>query len=402
MLKKKLLGQFMTPELIASLVAQHIPSTAHTVIDLAAGDCSLLRSAHERNKKLRLLGYEIDPIMHKRAQGKFPAARISRTNGLLARLPAGIRARDGLTLIGNPPFSEITPTEQLKALLEKAFPSVTTKLGNKRAELYFLARSLLLAKPSSSTVAILMPIGFADGDIYRQYRADLIRNYHLRRVIEIPANSFTATEARTVLLVIDTAVTNRRETEICSFDGDTNNINRIYKGAIVPGERLDARYHSGRIWFDPRVPKLQDLGVTIIRGNYSHKEAKALKINAVHTSDLARARSGMLSLGGQFDLESRDVSNSNAIATTGDILLSRTGSRVHWTPVIVSSGSAPITDHVFRIRVPKKSEALVRSAFMHPSFSTWLQCMTKGVCATVLTKRELLTMPMFSALGKSQ
>jgi hypothetical protein len=85
----------------------------------------------------------------------------------------------------------------------------------------------------------------------------------------------------------------------------------------------------------------------------------------------------------------------DTMAQPGDILLPRTGSRVSWSPVIVESGSAPITDHVFRIRAPSESIDMVRRAFMHPNFTAWLKCTAKGVCATVLTKRELMAMPLF-------
>ena len=38
----------------------------------------------------------------------------------------------------------------------------------------------------------------------------------------------------------------------------------------------------------------------------------------------------------------------------------------------------------------------------HPQFSAWLQGASKGICATVLTKRELLQMPLFAATDAAQ
>lgn len=393
---RKTLGQYMTPDIVADLVAQYVPDDVTKVIDLAAGDCSLLRAVNRRSPSLKLFGYEIDPEIHRKAQQGLPYAKVSYANGLTGRLHNGLSAQQGVAVIGNPPFAEIAPTESMRKLLHKAFPGLTTKLGGRRAEVYFLARSLHIAKASEGVVAILMPISFADGDIYSQYRTELMRNYAVKEVIEIPESAFVATEARTVLLIIDTSISKTTQINIGRFDTESRTVKRIYKGELEPGQRLDARYYDGRAQFDSAALQLKDIGVTITRGQFSHKEAKIMAIGAIHTSDLARATHGQMTL--NADKQNNRVSSNlldDTIAQSGDILLPRTGSRVSWNPVIVASGSAPITDHVFRIRAPSGSVEMVKKAFMHPSFTAWLKCTAKGVCATVLTKRELLMMPLF-------
>ena len=65
---------------------------------------------------------------------------------------------------------------------------------------------------------------------------------------------------------------------------------------------------------------------------------------------------------------------------------------------MMSSGEAAITDHVFRIRASASVRELVYQSLCHPEFSAWLHGASKGVCAAVLTKRELLQMPVFLAL----
>ena len=69
---------------------------------------------------------------------------------------------------------------------------------------------------------------------------------------------------------------------------------------------------------------------------------------------------------------------------------------MRWEPVIVAGGIAPITDHVLRIRAPEPVRDRVARSFQHPAFPKWLESVTKGVCASVITKRELLQMPIFS------
>jgi type I restriction enzyme M protein len=86
----------------------------------------------------------------------------------------------------------------------------------------------------------------------------------------------------------------------------------------------------------------------------------------------------------------------DTFAQAGDILLSRTGNRVSWNPVMVVSGKAPITDHVFRIRLNESDREIALKSFRNPRFQQWLNAVCKGVCATVLTKQDLLKMPLFS------
>lgn len=398
---KKALGQFMTPGHVAELLADQVPAWSSSAVDLAAGDCSLLRALHARRPDMRFYGFEIDSQMFQRAKSLLPNAHLTNNDGLVAPTSIQPTVEKGVTMLGNPPFTEFRPTADMQELLGAAFSGLTTKLGRKRSELYFMARSLILAKANQGTVVILMPIGFADGDIYRQYRHILMTQYAVRRAIEIPGSAFEATEARTILLVIDTHTQGGGDIEIGRYCGRTHEVETVFKGTLPAGERLDARFHEGQARLAPNTPKLQDVGVTIMRGRLSRKEAELLKIEVVHTSDLAHSKSGKLYITGRMPQLSAGATKSDLVlAEAGDILLSRTGSRVSWKPIIVQSGARQITDHVFRIRAPKQSKRLVIEAFAHPEFAGWLESISKGVCATVLTKRELLSMPLFSMAGK--
>jgi type I restriction enzyme M protein len=300
-----------------------------------------------------------------------------------------------VSIVANPPYTEIVATAAMTRDLHAAFPGVSTKLGHKRAELYFLARSLLLAKKTRGTVSVLMPMGFADGDIYSQYRASLMVHYGLLKAIEVSA-VFEQTEARTVLLVIDTSKHDTRDVEVSRYDPIKDIVSTVYYGPLKAGERLDARYQEGKILVGAVRVRLQDIGVTVVRGRVSYKESRDLAMPAVHTTDLSKAMRGKLDIVVQTKKNAKENAYFSAIlAEEGDILLSRTGTRVSWKPIVISSGRAPITDHVFRIRVPPEQQQRVTRAFSHPAFEPWLASVSKGVCATVITKKDLMTMPIF-------
>lgn len=385
------LGQFMTPPAIAKLVAKEL-GQCDVAIDFAVGDGSLLKAVSDLSKgSVQLIGFDIDRKMVLAAQAVLDSAVVRNANGLKAKIAVGsLSGKVGIA--GNPPF--VGDAIDDSGWVRKAFPDVQGKKGSDRAEIQFLARALVMGRHVGARIAIILPIGFADGDTYRRIRASLMQHYYLLKCIEVVGTPFHDTEARTVVLVIDAGRAKPGMTEICEFDSQTQKVIRVAKKRLTPGDRLDARYHRVQeMAARAGMMQLKDLHVSITRGLYSRKEAELLNVDALHTSDLAKACSGRLvakSLTGPAD------SVRHVVAKKGDILLPRTGSRVNWNPVVLHSGCAPITDHVFRIRAPKAVQDLVYQSFTHPSFCTWLRGISKGVCATVLTKRELLEMPVFA------
>jgi hypothetical protein len=386
---KRQLGQFMTPNSIARVVAREL-GPCDVVVDFAVGEGALLQAVAQRTRRpVELYGIDIDRHRLDEAAINLVGAHLREGNGLTVKLrpQAGLR----VGCVGNPPF--VGATEVGSLWLTKAFAGLTGKLGMDRAEVQFLARALVTARPSGARVVFLMPIGFADGDVYRRIRALLMEQYQLVKVIEVSGGrAFLDTEARTVVLVIDTKGKGGVETEICEMSRADATPRQILKAKLEPGSRLDARYHKAMLCGPMGGPQLKDLDVSIDRGVLSRKEAEELCIPAVHTTDLNRAKNGRITS------PMHEPTYAGVLtAKRGDILLPRTGSRVRWEPVMMSSGEAAITDHVFRIRAPARVRELVYQSLCHPEFSAWLIGASKGVCATVLTKRELLQMPVFAA-----
>jgi hypothetical protein len=386
---KRQLGQFMTPDSIARVVAMEL-GPCDVVLDFAVGEGALLKAVAQRARhKVRLMGFDIDCRRLALASQRLENAHLREANGLTAKLgkmPEGL-----LGCVGNPPF--VGATLEGAAWLPKAFDGLGGKLGMDRAEVQFLARALVTARTVGGRVVFLMPIGFADGDVYKRIRALLMEQYQLIKVIEVTGGrAFADTEARTVILVIDTKGHRSVETEICEVSRTDATPRRVLKAQLAPGSRLDASYHRAMQAGPLGGPQLKDLDVCIDRGVLSRKEAEDLCIPAVHTTDLNRA------LNRRIMSPMHQATHEGVLtARKGDILLPRTGSRVRWEPVMMHSGEAAITDHVFRIRTSAQVRDLVYRSLCHPEFSAWLKGASKGVCATVLTKGELLQMPVFAA-----
>jgi hypothetical protein len=388
MMPKKELGQYMTPTVLAKLVAAEL-GACDAVLDLAAGDGALIKAVSEQSPRaVQCFGFDIDSEAVVNAKERLVNATILNADGLTASLNLAGYGKIGV--VGNPPFLNRHP--DVNGWIQKVFPGITGKSGLDRLDVHFLARSLFIAREHKARMVLVMPSGFADGEMCRQIRSSLMKNYHLERCIEVSGCLFENTEAKVIILVVDTTKAPCGETEIVQ-------INEVgyqlwhKKLALEPGERLDASYHQVCGVETEGFLQLCDLNVSITRGLFSRKEAETLRIEALHTTHLSKAQAGYIAdIGAK-----RDYGNTRCVtANAGDILLPRCGKRVSWSAVVLKEGEMPITDHVFRIRAPEAVRELVISSFRHPMFKHWLGGVSKGVCATVLTKKDLMRMPLFA------
>ena len=388
-------GQFMTPPEIARLMVKQLRPETDMIVDFAAGDGSLLSAAEGRFPFASLLGSEIDGAMIKNG-GKELSAVAWRLGDGLKDKRLETRKVKSIGVLCNPPYAEFRQETPPEGLLLKAFPGLTTLHGRRRKEFYFLAKALLIARRFGGIVSILMPIGFADGDYFKQYRQILMDNYCVTHAIELPSNIFPGTEVRTILIRVDAAKAKTNYVQISRYLSQGSLLKPIVRKRLISGERMDAKYHLGRRMIPSGTIAIRELGVSITRGTFSRKEADTHKIRAIHTSDLSRTENGELLLPRTRKLMKKCALNLVPVyAEPGDILISRTGSRVSWRPVVLRSGIAPITDHVFRIRSPKEYVDLIKEAFFHPNFPKWVEMNIKGACASILTKSELLNLPVF-------
>ena len=314
-------------------------------------------------------------------------------DGLQFPLPRWKQLQRGqLAILGNPPFLAADPQGDHAHWQELAFADVRSRHGLRRLEMSFLARALVEARQRQGLVAMLMPSPLAAGLLYEPYRRSLLSKFRVQRVVTIDNTRYRDTEASTVLLVVDASREGSGQVTIDRFS-PADGLSRVYRGLVQPGQRLDAGFWSAIELHRSDAPTLEQMGVDVTRGRYCKADADRRHQGVLHTTDLARHQGSTIQLPDRVGRRYGD----DVLAETGDILLSRTGSRVRWEPVIVAGGTAPITDHVLRIRSPELVRDRVARSFQHPAFPTWLESVTKGVCASVITKRELLQMPIFSS-----
>lgn len=391
---KDTLGQHMTPEPVAQLIAGELPGPITSAVDFSVGDGALLLAIASRWPQASLHGVDCDEIRIIRAKAANSRLHLRHGDGLTVRFPAlKQEQQQRVVVVGNPPFLLTNTKDENRTWLDAAFVGVQSRHGVRRLEMNFFARALVEARKRRGLVAMLMPSPFASGMLYGPYRRALLAQYGVVKIISVEGTRFRDTEASTVLLVVDTASNSTTNVEISRYS-PTEGKNVLHVGPIGNEDRLDARYWSSAKLRLIGAPTLGECGVDVTRGRYCKADANRMKRTVLHTTDLRRLSGPTIEL---HALSVDDFNDSDVLAEAGDILLSRTGTRVRWEPVEVTRGFAPITDHVLRIRAPEPIRRQVIESFMHPAFPIWLASVTKGVCASVVTKQELLKMPLFAA-----
>ena len=82
------------------------------------------------------------------------------------------------------------------------------------------------------------------------------------------------------------------------------------------------------------------------------------------------------------------------MAETGDILMARVDRNLHEKIGIVVSGSAAVTDCIYRIRLQNQNHYKAYEALCSDKGRKNILALTKGVGARIIGKADLLDMPL--------
>lgn len=386
---KQELGQFMTPPSIARLLVSKLTPGGSNLLELGAGEGSLIREAVERLGNIEITAIECDKYLANRLRQFVPYANI--VNGdVLSKNSQKIIAANGPFdyTVGNPPYA-VTPTQQLDLSALNIWKLHHPRKGN-RLDAQFLAQSLSSLK-STGSAAFVLPLAFFSDEVYAGFREALVQRFSAIRVIELPLNTFANAEVATVICHL-----NGLRTRSCRVDlalADLNGV--VIESMNIPVKtasiRMDYSFHKGMAQLHEHVGlnpiRLSDLGAEIVRGSATASELVRSERDFLHTSHLPVTGIGRFSY-----LKKTD--SSYRLAKVGDIVVPRVGSRCLLRQAIVVQGEIPFTDCVYRVRIPKKNRESVLHSLASPVGEIWRRLHAHGSCAKHITLKDLFTMPI--------
>lgn len=264
-------------ERLFSLIPKNISYA--NIIDLSAGEGALLDIVQEIFSNVKIVGVDIDLGNIKKLKGSglydiFLADSTTQEGISIARNAS----KDYCLALGNPPFKRIRITPHIKDVLSDfdVFLSGSTV----RAEVVFLLQSFNLLK-DGGVLAFILPDGILTNSTFKKIRELMCSKMNLLSVCEVPASSFSGTEARTHIVIAQKS-TPAPFIILSKMDASNKDIS-ISREQFC--QRGDYKYYSLPIPIN--TIKLEKLCSHILRGK-SKYDLKNTSTPLIHTTSLKK------------------------------------------------------------------------------------------------------------------
>lgn len=388
-----LLARYYTEDAFSDLLIRQFSTVSpNNIIDLGVGKGSLIKAALNRWVNASYFVADIDRKSIHKIKNDFPFINSFHLNTLKEEVSEKFRIGKGAVDIAicNPPYLKIKNAISYDQLFDDSDLAECKKLNVLTSDIIFLAKNLQLLKKSGE-LGIIIPDSLITGKDFIPLRNALLKQHNLKAIIQLPEKIFIKTEALTHILLIEknTKLDNRKKLFLANKAGQIVDEIDVDKDSLV--ERMDFKYHKWRQ--KNKLIKgfkvLGDINSEIRRGTLTHSELKASQEHYIHTTGIVNRKPNQAT-------KNHVVANSKYLLTQkGDILLARVGRGCIGKICMISRGRAPISDCIYRIRIPhRKFRVKVWESLISKEGQDWLKANSHGVCAKVISKRDLLKFPL--------
>ncbi len=385
------IGQYFTVQPVSDMmVSMFQQDTPNRVIDLGVGHGSLLYAAYNRYNKADFYVADIDKKVILKISERLPFVNTLHIDGLSKGLSKQMKLKIGSVDIAvcNPPYYRLDKTMELKDLFNKVGLKNSTKLIKFTSDIVFLAQNLQMLKKGGE-LGIILPDSVFTGHEFVGLREDLLTNHNIRGIIQLPDKIFKKTEARTHILLMEKCGPIHKRISIYQSDFSGNIGEAVNISADDLLYRMDHSYYAWKELnkYSNEIMTLGDLNVEIKRGHKTKKYLQGKNIPFFHTTSFPS------DIKTKINLENSPVFD-DVSTEPGDILIARVGKRCVGKVSMVNSGKQIISDCVYRVRAPKKHRSRIFRELISDKGQQWLRVIAHGVCAQVISKRDLLHFPL--------
>lgn len=385
------LGRYYTQDLFSNLlINQFSVITPAKVVDLGVGGGSLIKAASLRWGNAKYYAADIDKCSIAKINKELPFVKIIKANSLEYDINKKLKLKIGSVDIAvcNPPYLKVENKNEYIDLLKKAHLGECKKLNRLTSDIVFLAQNLRLLK-NAGEVGIILPDSLVTGHNFEILRQSILSNHRIKGIIELPERIFLKTEAKTHILLIEKGSSTNSKVPLYIAGTDGKCYDQIEISSSLLEQRMDYDFHK---WNQKQkvitgYKTLRELGGEIKRGLLTHSAIKLETENYIHTTNLKH-------LSNLFLKSSSNKQFKNITTQKNDILLARVGRRCVGKVSFVKRGKQIFTDCIYRIRVNEEYVQNVWEALSSKEGQEWLNANSHGVCATVISKKDLLNFPV--------
>lgn len=398
-LRKDDLNRFYTRDVIGNIMIDELGDLDNKIfLDLGVGDGSLTRSVFKRWNNATGVTVDLDQECNPNLKLNNSISQTYKhfhyvddvLQSNLKKISERYEAFD--LAVCNPPFFKPKwKKEHCDFLDEVNLLGALPRNADINAELIFLAQNLRLLG-DGGMLAIILPDNIITGHRFSRFRTALTRKHCIEKVIQLPSRSCHWTEARCFILFVSKNLTQKQNIKLSRLDSEQNISPAISIPFELAHERLDYDYHVTRLKMGDNGSNLKILGAEVRRGSLSSVQARNASFSTFHTSDYNK-----IDQDGTITFSERGPglsSNKQIICLPGDILMARVDRNLHKKVAMVKSGSAAITDCVYRVRLPVSIREKAFRVLRSEEGGNALQAISKGVGARLLGKADLLHLPL--------
>jgi type I restriction enzyme M protein len=384
-----LLGRFYTKSNISDLLVNSLSSKEpKKILDLGIGNASLTISAYNRWSKAEYFATEIEQSKVDELTHKLSFLKIFQYDNLRPCLEPELKNRLGTIdlAICNPPYVKIADVTIYKDLFHQAECEKFVDIPQINSEIIFFAQNIALLKVGGE-LGIIVSDSLLTGKNYKIFRQILLSKFDLKSIIQLPDKVFSKTEARTHIVILSKRNSTKNTVNLYGVDADgelTEKISCFKKNLI---ERMDHQFHKIDLSIYTNQQTLSELNSKISRGKYTHKRLKELGEPYIHSNNILNSEF-------QESVTSNEPHSINAFALKGDIVICRVGKRCLGRVAQVTVNKVLISDCICKITVDKKYQNKVFKALKSEYGIKWINKYAHGVCAQVISKSDLMTLPV--------
>jgi type I restriction enzyme M protein len=382
------LARYYTQDKISQLLINKLENhSPKRILELGIGDGALSLAAYKRWKKAQYFGIDIDEDSIASIKSKLPFINIKKINGLDDDLQIKLDIENSSIDIAicNPPYLKHREKVQDNKLFEVTL--LNSCITNKylTTDIIFLAQNLQFLKEGSE-LGIILPDSILTNQYYAELRKDLLFHHNVKCIIQLPDKVFNKTEARTHILIIQKFCQGTSKIELCNTDHNGIITDHIYVERDKLIKRMDYSFWKYINYVEKRkYIILEEIMSSLTRGNKTKKELQDMNINFFHTTSFSKYDNHITTNSRQIDFK-----ENLTLAENGDILIARVGKRCIGRVAIVTSGCIPVSDCIYRLRVPDNFRELVFESLISQQGKSWFDAFSHGVCARVISKSDLI------------
>lgn len=369
------LEQYYTEEEIGERLVAMLPcGSPENCLELSAGMGALLKPIIKKWPNIEISTCELDPENNHYLKNNFSGDHHA-VDVISSKFDAIYKDKATLfdLAVCNPPFSWRSNSDYEKASLKSFGTNWMCNWSKIRSEIIFIIQNFKLLK-ESGYLAIILPELIVFSDYFSNFREHLLKVSSVVSISEVETGSFKGTEARTFILVLS-------KSRCHAPFSLTNKANQISIHSQNDFPSWPSRSTKNLLF------ELAESMFDLKRGRHSGKVLRESQTSYYHTSGFFNRNEPHLS-GSNKDwvfLQAPDP----VIASVGQVLINRVGTRALGKAVVVTKGKYVVSDCAFRLCLPEVIDPHDIVSFWHQHAEVIVQS-ARGTCAQYITKEDIL------------